>query len=192
MLQTEQIMLVEDDTYGLTRFEGEATPALFNYSAGKSIYTSSFSATVAPGLRVGFVVAPEALAEELGAAATDAYITPSLLAQATVYELMTRESFPAHLENLRTGLKARRDAMFAALEKHIGAATWSRPEGGIFTWLQLPGYPDGREVLARAEGVTAIDGTRFGAMSSCMRLTFGFAAPDEFETGIERLAAALE
>jgi 2-aminoadipate transaminase len=184
-------MLVEDDSYGLTRFEGEAPPAIFDFSSGRSVYSSSFSATVAPGLRVGYFILPEPLADELAAIATSTYITPVLLAQATVFEFISRGSLERHLKQLREELKTRRDAMIAALEKHFAGATWSRPEGGLFVSLEVPGFPDGREVLKRADGVTAVDGTTFGAVSSAFRLSFGFAAPDEIETGIERLAAAV-
>ena len=191
MVQTEQILLVEDDSYGLTRFEGEPPPALFDLSGGRSIYSSSFSATVAPGLRVGFFILPEELADQLADVATSTYITPVLLAQATIHEFISRGSFEPHLTRLRDGLRLRRDTMLAALEKHFAGAKWSRPEGGFFVWLELPGYPDGREVLKRAEGVTAVAGTQFGAVSSALRLSFGFAAPDEIEAGVERIATAL-
>jgi 2-aminoadipate transaminase len=191
MVQTEQILLVEDDSYGLTRFEGERPPALFDLSGGRSVYSSSFSATIAPGLRVGFFVLPEAVAAELGELAASMYITPVLLAQATVYEFIARGAFEANLGRLRESLKARRDALLAAFEAQLPEATWSRPEGGLFTWLRLPGNPDGREVLRRAEGVTARDGTSFGAVSSALRLCFAAAQPDELEAGVERLAAAL-
>jgi DNA-binding transcriptional MocR family regulator len=191
MVQTDQILLLEDETYALTRFEGEAPPALFDYSGGRSLFSSSFSATIAPGLRTGFFVLPEELAAQLEATAAATYITPVLLAQATVFEFLSRGAFEPHLVRLREGLRARRDAMLAALARHFPDATWSRPEGGFFVWLQLPGYPDGREVLKRAEGVTALAGTQFGAVSSALRLSFAFAAPDEIEAGVERLAAAL-
>jgi DNA-binding transcriptional MocR family regulator len=191
MVQTEDILLVEDESYALTRFEGERVPAIFDYSAGRSVHSSSFSATVAPGLRVGYLVLPEQLAGELEAIAADTYITPVLLAQATVYEFLARGSLEPHLTRLREGLRERRDALTAALAKHLPDATWSQPEGGLFVWVELPGSPDGREVLRRAPGVKAVDGTRFGAVSSRVRLSFGFAAPDELEAGVERLAAAL-
>jgi 2-aminoadipate transaminase len=191
MVQTEEILLVEDDTYGLTRFEGEPLPALFDLSGGRSVYSSSFSATVAPGLRVGFFVLPEELADALGGSATSSYITPVLLAQATVFEFVTSGAFEAHLVRLRDGLRLRRDALIAALEKHLPDATWSVPQGGFFVWLQLPGYPDGREVLKRADGVSARDGTRFSSVSSALRLSYALASPDELEAGVERLAAAL-
>jgi 2-aminoadipate transaminase len=190
-LQTEKILLVEDESYALTRFEGERVPAIFDYSQGRSVHTSSFSAVIAPGLRVGFMILPEELAVEVEEIASATYITPVLLAQATVYEFLARGALESHLTLLREGLRARRDALLGALAKHMPGATWSKPEGGLFVWVQLPGSPDGREVLRRAEGVSAVDGTRFGALSSCLRLSFGFAAPDELEAGVERLAAAL-
>ena len=191
MVQTEQILLLEDDSYGLTRFEGEPLPALFDLSGGRSAYSSSFSTTIAPGLRVGFFVLPEGVAGEVEALATGTYITPSLLAQATVFEFLQRGLLEPHLARLREGLRARRDALLAALERHLPEATWSRPEGGFFAWVQLPGSPDGREVLKRARGVAARDGTRFGAVSSALRLSYAFAAPDELGAAVERLAAAL-
>jgi 2-aminoadipate transaminase len=191
LVQTEQMLLLEDDSYGLTRFEGEPLPALFDLSGGRSGYSSSFSTTIAPGLRVGFFVLPERVAEALTELTVSTYITPVLLSQATVYEYLARGSFDGHVARLREQLKARRDALLAALEKHFAGATWSRPEGGFFVWLELPGNPDGREVLKRAAGVRACDGTRFGAVSSAMRLSYAHAAPDELEAGVERLAAAL-
>jgi 2-aminoadipate transaminase len=191
MVQTDQILLVEDDSYGLTRFEGESPPALFDLSGGRSLYSASFSATIAPGLRVGFFVLPEALAEEVGGLAASMYITPALMAQATVFEFLARGAFEPHIARLRAALKVRRDAVLGAFERHLPGASWSRPEGGLFTWLQLPGNPDGREVLGRAEGVTARDGTTFAAVSGALRLCFAAAPPEELEAGVERLAAAL-
>jgi DNA-binding transcriptional MocR family regulator len=192
MVQTEQIVLLEDESYALTRFEGEALPALFDLSGKRTVFSSSFSTTIAPGLRVGWFILPEGLARQVIDAASSTYITPVLLAQATVYEFLRRGSFEPHLARLRTELKLRRDAMLAALEKHFSGATWSRPEGGFFIWLQLPGLVDGRAVLARAEGVTALPGTEFGSLASSLRLSYSAAAPDEIDAGVERLAAAMD
>jgi 2-aminoadipate transaminase len=191
MVQTEQILLLEDDSYALTRFEGASLPALFDLSGGRSAYSTTFSTTIAPGLRVGFFVLPDELAEEVGTLATDSYVTPVLLAQATVYEFLRRGALEPHLARLRSELGARRDALLAALERHLPEAAWSRPEGGFFAWVELPANIDGREVLERARGVTACDGTRFSAVSSRLRLSFAGAAPDELAAGVERLAAAL-
>jgi DNA-binding transcriptional MocR family regulator len=190
-LQTEQILVVEDETYALTRFEGDRIPAIFDYSEGRTVHSSSFSVVIAPGLRVGYLVLPEQLAADVEQVAADTYITPVLLAQATVHEFLARGALEPHLARLRAGLRTRRDALVGALAKHLPDARWSQPEGGLFVWVQLPGSPDGREVLRRADGVGAVDGTRFGATSDWLRLSFGFAAPDELEAGVERLAAAL-
>jgi DNA-binding transcriptional MocR family regulator len=88
-------------------------------------------------------------------------------------------------------LKMRRDAMHAALEKHFAGATWVKPEGGYFIWLQLPSGANSPEILARAQGVAAVAGPEFTGPNNCVRLAYSFAAPDEIEAGIERLAAAV-
>jgi DNA-binding transcriptional MocR family regulator len=153
---------------------------------------SSFSKTISPGLRVGWMVLPEGLASEITEMAASAYITPSLLSQAIVHEFITRGSFEPNLRRSNELLKARRDAMVAALEKYLPEAKWTRPEGGYFVWVELPGMPDSRAVLERAEGVTAVDGTEFSAPSYMVRLAYSHAAPDEIDTAVQRLAAALD
>lgn len=189
--QQAGVTLFEDDPYSLIRFEGESLPALFDLSGKTSIYSSSFSKTVAPGLRVGFFILPEALAEEITEAATSTYITPVLLAQATVHEFITRGYFEPNLQRVNELLKARRDAMLGALEKHFSGATWSRPQGGYFIWLDLPVGTVAQDVIARADGVTAVAGPEFGGPAHSLRLAYSFVSPDEIETGIERLAAAV-
>jgi 2-aminoadipate transaminase len=189
--QHANVTLFEDDPYGLIRFEGESLPALFDLTDKQSIYSSSFSKTVAPGLRVGWFILPEPLAEEITEAATSTYITPVLLAQATVHEFITRGLFEPNLRRVNELLKARRDAMLGALEKNFAGATWSRPEGGYFIWLELPVGTVAQDVIARAEGVTAVAGPEFGGPPNAMRLAYSFVSPDEIETGIERLAAAV-
>jgi DNA-binding transcriptional MocR family regulator len=185
-------LIVEDDPYALVRFEGEQLPALFDYSGKTSIYMSSFSKTISPGLRVGWLILPENLAGDLTELAASIYITPSLLSQAIVYEFITRGSFEPNLRRMNELLRIRRDAMIAALEKHIPEATWTRPQGGYFLWVELPGMPDSRAVLARAQGVTAVDGTEFSVASYFVRLAYSYASPDEIDAGVERLAAALD
>jgi 2-aminoadipate transaminase len=187
------IRLVEDDPYSLLRFDGDSQPALFDVSGKQTIYLSTFSETIAPGLRVGWLIVPEQLAGELTELANSTYISPSLVSQAVVHEFMRRGNFEPNLARTNEILKARRDAMLAALDKHFGSgANWTRPEGGYFVWLEVEMGVDLRPVLARAEGVTAVDGTAFSASSNKLRLTFASAAPDEIEAGIERLAAAMD
>jgi 2-aminoadipate transaminase len=189
--QQAGVTLFEDDPYGLIRFEGESLPALFDLSGKESIYSSSFSKTVSPGLRVGWFILPEQLAEEITEAATATYITPVLLAQATVHEFISRGLFEPNLRRVNGLLKARRDAMLAALEKHLSGAKWSRPQGGYFIWLELPTGTIAQDVIARADGVTAVAGPDFGGAPNTMRLAYSFVSPDEIETGIERLTAAV-
>jgi DNA-binding transcriptional MocR family regulator len=189
--QQANVTLFEDDPYSLIRFEGESLPALFDLTDKQSIYSSSFSKTVAPGLRVGWFILPEALAEEITEMATSTYITPVLLAEATVHEFITRGLFEPNLRRVNELLKARRDAMLAALEKHFSGATWSRPQGGYFIWLDLPVGTVAQDVIARAEGVTAVAGPEFGGTPNSMRLAYSFVSPEEIEAGVERLAAAV-
>jgi DNA-binding transcriptional MocR family regulator len=186
-----EMLIVEDDPYSLVRFEGDPLPALFDYSGKTSVYMSSFSKTIAPGLRVGFTILPDKLADELSAAATDTYITPVLLSQAVVCEFISRGSFEPNLRRVNEQLRIRRDAMLAALEKHFAGATWVKPDGGYFIWLQLPVPANSPEILARAQGVSAVAGPEFTGPSNCIRLAYSFAAPDEIEAGIKRLAAAV-
>jgi DNA-binding transcriptional MocR family regulator len=185
------IPIVEDDTFGSLRFEGERIPTLFEMSGQATIYSSSFSYTVAPGLRVGVWVLPNELAAELSTGANDVYISPALLSQATVFELMRRGSFEPHLAELTANLKERCDAIVAALEKHIPDASFVRPEGGIFVHLRLAPGTDAKGLVSRAEGVTALAGADFGGFPHTLRLNYAEPALEEIEPGIERLAAAL-
>jgi DNA-binding transcriptional MocR family regulator len=185
------MMVVEDDPYGLIRFEGEAPPALFDLSGKTFIYSSSFSKTIAPGLRVGWFILPEELAEEITELAASTYITPVLLSQAIALEFIRRGSFEPNLERVNDLLRERRDAMLAALEKHLAGCTWSRPEGGYFIWLQFPSDTIATDVLKKAEGVTFVAGPEFGGGPNAARLAFSFVSPEEIEVGVERIAAAL-
>ena len=189
------LLVYEDDPYGLVRYEGEAPPSLLELAGGERVlYSSSFSKTIAPGVRVGYFVLPEELTAELEALAVSTYITPALLGEATVYEFLRRGAFEPNLDRVRGLLRERRDAMLGALESELGGrAFWSRPEGGYFLWLDLG--VDTAELLGRAEqaGVTFIKGTDFfppgeGGEQSA-RLAFSFVSPAEITEGIGRLAA---
>jgi DNA-binding transcriptional MocR family regulator len=189
--QAHNVPILEDDPYGLIRFEGEAPPAMFDLGRETVLYTSSFSKTIAPGLRVGWYILPNELAGSLIELANSTYITPVLLGQATVFEFLRRGSFEPNLARVNGLLKLRRDAMLAALEKHLKGSVWSRPEGGYFIWLELPLGMSAKQVLERAEGVTAVLGTDFGGNYNTIRLAYSYVSPDEIEVGIERLAAAV-
>jgi 2-aminoadipate transaminase len=156
------------------------------------MYSSSFSKTIAPGLRVGYAIVPATLTALLEELIASTYITPALIAQATVYEFLRRGLFEANLERVQALLRARRDAMLDALERELtGRARWNRPEGGYFLWLELPEALDGSQLLSRAAeaGVTFVAGADFGGPPSSARLAFSFVSPAEIDEGIGRLAS---
>jgi 2-aminoadipate transaminase len=193
-LATEHDLLVlEDDPYGLVRFEGEAEPSLLSLDEGdRVVYASSFSKTVAPGLRVGYFVLPASLRAELEATSTSTYITPGLLGQATVHEFIRRGNFDSNLERVRGLLGARRDAMLESLDAALAGtdAAWSRPQGGYFVWLDVPGA-DMNDLLGRSAEVSFVAGTDFGGAPSTARLAYSFVSPDEIREGVPKLAALL-
>jgi len=192
------LLVLEDDPYGLVRYEGEAPPLLFDLAGGEQIaYASSFSKTIAPGLRVGYFVLPAALAGQIEGLAVSTYISPPFLTQATVHEFVRRGNFEPNLVRINGLLRARRDAMLEALEVQLpDGAAWTRPEGGYFVWVDLPNGVDTGDLLPRAEaaGVTFVKGTDFfprghGGEHS-LRLAFSFVSPEEIAEGVELLATA--
>jgi DNA-binding transcriptional MocR family regulator len=192
LARSHRLPVLEDDPYGLVRFEGEPLPSLFELEGGVDVmYSSSFSKTIAPGLRVGYAIVPEMLASELEERVASTYITPALLAQATVYEFLRRGLFEPNLERVRALLKARRDAMLEALDRELaGRARWNHPAGGYFLWLELPDGADASALLARATdgGVTFVPGADFGGPPASARLAFSFVSPGEIDEGVRRLA----
>src|ERR1700693_4264729 len=174
LARAHELLILEDDPYVLVRFEGDAPPTLFELAGGEGvIYSSSFSKTVAPGLRTGYLVLPSDLASQVEAAAAAAYITPALIAQATVFEFLRRGNLAANLERVCDLLRARRDPMMGALQRELPEASWSRPEGGYFLWLDLP--PGVLTAELATEGVTFVPGSDFFAGAggeSAVRLAF--------------------
>jgi len=186
------LRVLEDDPYGLVRFEGAPLPTLLELEGGEHVlYSSSFSKTVAPGLRVGYLIVPPALAAELEPLVASTYITPALLAQATVHEFFRRGLFEPNLERVCGLLRERRDAMLEALDRELaGRAGWNRPDGGYFLWLELADGADSTELLGVASeaGVTFVPGPDFGGPANSLRLAFSFVSPAEIDDGVTRLA----
>src|SRR5256714_6601642 len=184
--------VLEDDRSSRVRVEGEPLPSIFELEGGAHVmYSSSFSKTVAPGLRVGYAIVPAALASQIEPLAAATYITPALLAQATVHEFLRRGLLEPSLERVCGLLRERRDAMLEALERGLsGRARWTEPNGGYFVWLELADDVGASELLARARdaGVTFVPGPDFGGAPNTARLAFSFVSPAEIEEGVARLA----
>jgi DNA-binding transcriptional MocR family regulator len=199
LCRSHSIDVLEDDPYGLVRYEGAPPPSLHGLDGGKRVtFTSSFSKTVAPGLRVGWFVVPEEMRASYDDRAVSTYITPPLLSQAIVHEVFHRGSFEPNLERVTGILRAQRDAMLDALESEVGGrAEWNRPEGGYFLWVDLAEGGDAADLLVRATdaGVTFVRGADFfpggegGGRSA--RLAFSFEPPERIAEGVRILASLL-
>ncbi len=191
--------ILEDDPYGRVRYDGDPVPSIHELEGGERVtFTSSFSKTVAPGLRIGYFVVPEPLAAAYDDRAVSTYISPSLLPQATVFEMIDRGAFGPNLDRVRGLLKGRKDAMLAALAAEMPDGTgWSSPEGGYFLWLDLANDVDAADLLTRATdaGVTFVRGSDFfpnaSAGRSSARLAFSYETPDRIADGVRLLASLL-
>jgi DNA-binding transcriptional MocR family regulator len=188
------LVVFEDEPYGLVRFEGEPLPSVFELTGGKVIFSSSFSKTVAPGVRTGYLILPDELVKPIETIANDTYISPPLFVEGALNEFCRSGLFEPNVERTCRELKARRDAMLQALERDFPeGASWSRPEGGYFLWLDLPPGVDAAELLARSTeaGVTFVKGSDFFAGpggEGSARLAFSFPTVPEIKEGVSRLA----
>jgi 2-aminoadipate transaminase len=187
-------VVVEDDPYGLLRFQGEPLPTLFELAGGDGVvFISSFSKTVAPGIRVGYLVLPEELVPPIEAFVLENYVSPSIFVQAALYEFVTGDGFERSLSAIRAALRLRRDAMLEALSAEFpSGSAWNEPDGGYFLWVDLPPGVDSSELLARASQaeVTFVQGSDFylvGGGEGAARLAFSFASAGEIREGIARL-----
>ncbi len=189
-------VVFEDDPYGLLRFEGEPLPQLFELAGGEGVlFLSSFSKTVAPGIRTGYVILPEELVPAIEAQILTSYVSPAIFVEAALYEFAAGGRFDANLPRLREALRERRDAMLTALERELpDGARWNEPEGGYFLWLDLPPGTDASTLHACAAetGVTFVKGADFylgPGGEEAARLAFSFATPAEIGEGVAKLGA---
>ncbi|HXG76841.1 MAG TPA: PLP-dependent aminotransferase family protein [Gaiellaceae bacterium] len=196
-----RLPVLEDDPYGLVRFEGRALPSLHELEGGALVtYASSFSKIVAPGLRTGWFVLPGDGARALEERVVSTYISPPFLVQATVAEFLARGLLEGNLARVTAELRARRDALLGALaEAFPERASWSRPQGGYFVWLDLGPEHDTAALAARAldAGVAFVAGPDFfppgtGLGAGQARLAFSFEPPPRIVEGVGRLAGLLE
>jgi 2-aminoadipate transaminase len=188
--------IFEDDPYVELRFEGEQQPRMLELDEGGEavVYASSFSKTVCPGIRVGYLVGPKDLIAASRKRATETYISPNMVAQSIVAEFCDSGAIDRSIETVKGALRERRDATCAALTRHLPDARFVTPQGGYFLWVDLP---EGSDVAALARsaaerGVLFVKGTDFlieGGQSS-LRFAYSAVPPDQIEEGIARVAEA--
>jgi 2-aminoadipate transaminase len=195
-------VVFEDDPYVDIRFSGEPLPRMLELDGGPDsttvVYACSFSKTVCPGIRVGYLVGPPALIERIRVRATNTYIAPNMVAQGTVDQYVRGPRFPGALERVRSALAERVGLLDAALREHLPQATFRRPDGGYFLWVSLPADEnhDVRRIAQEAadRGVAIVAGTDFllEGGENAFRLAFSAVQPEDVEEGVRRLAAAIE
>jgi DNA-binding transcriptional MocR family regulator len=189
--------LFEDDPYRLISFgETPGETMLDMDTADRVIHASSFSKSVSPGVRVGYLVGPTEQIATLAKRANETYISPNMLAESIVFELCRSGGLDENLKTVNAALRERRDALVEALHEHIPEARFVVPEGGYFLWLDLNEDVDTGALLAEAkeEGVTFVAGPDFmieGGNSS-LRLSFAPVPAGDVAEGVQRLARALE
>ncbi|MGI8945993.1 MAG: PLP-dependent aminotransferase family protein [Thermoleophilaceae bacterium] len=188
-------VLFEDDPYVELRFEGEPLPTMLELDeADRVVYASSFSKTVCPGIRVGYLAGPAQTIADCRRLATGTYISPSMVSQAIVAEFCRSGAINDSITTVKAALQERRDALCAALASRLPDARFAVPEGGYFLWVDLPQHIDVLELeaLARERGVIFVKGADFlleGGESS-LRLAYSGVPVEQIDEGVSRLAAA--
>jgi DNA-binding transcriptional MocR family regulator len=189
--------IFEDDPYRELPFEGEPLGTMLALDrADRVVHASSFSKTVSPGVRVGYLAGPAAEIGKLAKRANETYISPNMLAESIVLDLCRSGDLDRNIEFVKGELKARCDALVAALREQIPEAEFVVPEGGYFLWLDLAAGTDTAALLAEAksEGVSFVAGPDFmieGGENS-LRLSFAPVPADRAAEGVARIARALE
>ena len=195
------VLVIEDNPYGLLGFEGQTYPAMRACEPVNVVYLGSFSKTFAPGLRVGWALAPHAVREKLVLAAESATLCPPAFTQAVVSRYLVAHDWKGQIKTYREAYRERRDAMISALERYLPpGCTWTSPAGGFYVWLTLPEGLDTKAMLPRAvtQRVAYVPGTAFyadsdGSLASRqMRLSFCYPTPERITEGVRRLATVID
>ncbi len=186
--------IFEDDPYGALRFEGRSLPTMLELDGDVVVHASSFSKTVCPGIRVGYLVATEDLIARVAKLATSSYISPNMVSQAIVFEFCRSGALERSIEHVKDALRERARTLCEALRTSLPEARFVEPEGGYFLWVDLPPGTDVARLFEAAarRGVHFVKGADFvldGAESS-LRLAYSGVTPAEIEEGVTRLADA--
>jgi 2-aminoadipate transaminase len=190
------ITIFEDDPYVELRFSGETLPTMLSLDAAdRVVYASSFSKTVCPGIRVGYLVGPEKLIARIAKLATNTYISPNMVAQSIVNEFCRGGSFERSIETVKAALSERAAALCAALSRELPEAKFVAPQGGYFLWVELPEGADGDALFTAAaeRGVQIVKGTDFllDGGENAFRLAYSGVTVPQIEEGVSRLASAV-
>ena len=198
LAHARELLVLEDNPYGLLRYEGAPLPTLRSLDGGEFvIYLGTFSKILSAGVRLGWAVAPRPVLEKLALGKQGTDLCSSTLGQVWVAEYFRAGDWEGYLGVLRDLYARRRDVMLAALEEHFPPeATWTRPQGGLFLWATLPDYLDTTDLLARAlrEDVAFVPGRAAyldGRGGSSMRLNFSGVGDDEIREGVRRIGRVI-
>lgn len=187
-------VVFEDDPYVALRFSGESMPTMLSIDPERVVYASSFSKTVCPGIRVGYLVGPPDTIAQIAKLATGTYISPSMVAQSIVYEFCASGAIERSIETVRTALAKRALTLAQALRRELPEAEFVQPDGGYFMWVTLPRGTDVARLFdAAAElGVAFVKGTDFvlDGAENTLRLAYSGVTPEQIDEGVTRLAAA--
>jgi 2-aminoadipate transaminase len=189
-----ELIVLEDNPYGLLRYEGDPLPTLHALDGGRFvIYLGTFSKILSPGLRLGWAAAPAPVLEKLNLGKQASDLCPSTFGQYFVAAYFRHARWQDYLESLKAVYRARRDVMLEALAEHLPPeASWTRPQGGLFLWATLPDYLDTTDLLARAlsRNVAFVPGRAAyldGRGGSSMRLNFSGVDEDAIREGVRRI-----
>ncbi len=195
MAAEHEFTIFEDDPYIDIRFTGTPLPTMLSMAGDEHVvYASSFSKTVCPGIRVGYLVGPDDLIAEIAKLATNTYISPDMVAQSLVYDFCVSGRIDQSIATVKAALKDRCDALTQALAAELPEASFVAPEGGYFMWVTLPEGTDVAKLFtaAAALGVSFVKGTDFllEGGENTLRLAYSGVTADEVREGVTRLAAA--
>lgn len=191
------LLILEDDPYGALSYDGETPPSIRSLAPERTVYMGSFSKVLAPGLRLGYIVAPAALRAKLVQVKQATDLHTATLSQMAVYDVVKDGFLDRHIPTIRSLYRDQCAAMLDALKRHMPEGVrWNSPRGGMFLWAELPAGMDASAVLARAveQNVAFVPGAPFFAeapVREALRLAFVTVPPPRIEEGIERLAGVI-